>query len=67
MGFPTKVQLIKRQASQQWYITCPSALAQATDFTQGETVEWFVEGKSRRDGVAVRGLRRGRARLRAAV
>jgi hypothetical protein len=46
MGFPTKVQLIKRQASQQWYITFPSALAQAMDFSQGETVEWFVEDKS---------------------
>jgi hypothetical protein len=32
MGFPTKVQLIKRKASQQWYITFPSALAQAMDF-----------------------------------
>jgi hypothetical protein len=29
-----------------WYITFPSALAQAMDFTQGETVEWFVEDKS---------------------
>lgn len=46
MGFPTKVQLIKRQASEQWYINFPSALAQAMDFTRGETVEWTVEDKS---------------------
>ena len=46
MGFPTKVQLIQRQASQQWYINFPSALAQAMDFTRGETVEWIVEDKS---------------------
>ena len=46
MGFPTKVQIIKRQASQQWYITFPSALAQAMDFSPGETVEWFVEDRS---------------------
>ena len=46
MGFPTKVQLIKRQASEQWYINFPSALAQAMDFSRGETVEWFVEDKS---------------------
>jgi len=45
MGFPTKVQLIKRQASEQWYINFPSALAQAMEFTRGETVEWFVEDK----------------------
>ena len=46
MGFPTKVQLIKRQASEQWYINFPSALAQAMEFSSGETVEWFVEDKS---------------------
>jgi hypothetical protein len=46
MGFPTKVQLIKRKTSQQWYINFPSALAQAMDFSRGETVEWTVEDKS---------------------
>ena len=45
MGFPTKVQLIKRCASEQWYINFPSALAQALEFSRGETVEWFVEDK----------------------
>jgi len=45
LGFPTKVQLIKRPASEQWYINFPSALAQAMEFTRGETVEWFVEDK----------------------
>jgi hypothetical protein len=46
MGFPTKVQLIKRQSSEQWYINFPSAIAQAMGFTRGETVEWIVEDKS---------------------
>jgi len=46
MPFPTKVQLIKRQNSEQWYINFPSALAQAMDFERGETVEWIVEDKS---------------------
>lgn len=46
MGFPTKVQLIKRQASEQWYINFPSALAQAMEFARGETVEWIVENKA---------------------
>jgi len=46
MGFPTKVQLIHRKASQQWYINFPSALAQAMDFSRGETVEWSVEDKT---------------------
>lgn len=46
MGYPTKVQLIQRQASQQWYINFPSALAQAMEFTRGETVEWIIEDRS---------------------
>jgi hypothetical protein len=45
MGFPTKVQLIKRKDSEQWYINFPSALAQAMEFERGETVEWIVEDK----------------------
>ena len=46
MGFPTKVQLIKRQASEQYYINFPSAVAQAMEFFRGETVEWFIEDKA---------------------
>lgn len=46
MGFPTKVQLIKRQASEQWYINFPSAVAQALEFQKGESVEWIIEDKS---------------------
>jgi hypothetical protein len=33
MGFQTKVQLINRTSSEQWYI-------------KGEVVEWFIEDKS---------------------
>ena len=47
MGFPTKVQLIQRRDSQQWYINFPSAVAQAMEFTRGEIVEWIVEDKNR--------------------
>jgi len=46
MGYPTKVQLIQRKASEQWYINFPSALAQAMEFTRGETVEWIIEDRS---------------------
>lgn len=45
MGFPTKVQLIKRAASEQWYINFPSAVAQAMEFSRGEIVEWIIEDK----------------------
>lgn len=46
MGYPTKVQLIKRKQSEQWYINFPSAVAQVLDFERGETVEWSIEDKN---------------------
>jgi hypothetical protein len=46
MGYPTKIQLIKRKQSEQWYINFPSAVAQAMEFERGETVEWIIEDKS---------------------
>lgn len=45
MGFPTKVQCIKRKTSEQWYINFPSAVAQAMEFDQSEVVEWIVSDK----------------------
>ncbi len=42
MGFKTKVQLIQRQESQQWYINFPSACAQMMKFRKGEVVEWEI-------------------------
>ena len=46
MGFPTKVQVIQRKESQQWYINLPSAVAQAMEFQRGEIVEWIIEDRA---------------------
>lgn len=46
MGYPTKVQLINRKESQQWYINFPAAVAQAMDFRRGEVVEWVIADRS---------------------
>jgi hypothetical protein len=46
MGYPTKVQLIRRQDSQQWYINFPAAIAGAVEFTKGETVEWVIQDRN---------------------
>lgn len=46
MGYRTKVQLIKRAKSEQWYVNFPAQLAAAMEFERGEVVEWFVEDKS---------------------
>jgi len=47
MGYPTKIQLIKREKSKQWYINFPSAIAQAMEFKKGEIVEWLIENKKK--------------------
>ena len=45
MGFKTKIQLIQRKSSQQYYINFPSACAQVMDFRKGEIVEWELTAK----------------------
>jgi len=45
MGYPTKVQLIQRKDSHQWYINFPAPLAEAMEFTKGEVVEWIIQAK----------------------
>lgn len=45
MGYKTKIQLIDRGTSRQYYVTLPSAIAQAMDFKKGECFEWSVEDK----------------------
>jgi hypothetical protein len=45
MAFPTKVQLIQRKQSEQWYINFPSAIAQGMDFSKGEEVFWTIADK----------------------
>ena len=43
MGHSTKIQLIKRLKSEQWYVNFPAAVAQAIEFEQGEVVEWLID------------------------
>lgn len=47
MGYNTKIQLIKRQKSEQWYVNFPAAVAQAIEFEQGEVVEWLIDDYQR--------------------
>jgi len=47
MGYPTKVQLIRREkTADQYYINFPTAIAEAMDFEKGEVVEWVIEDKA---------------------
>jgi antitoxin component of MazEF toxin-antitoxin module len=43
MGNKTKVQLIKRQKCEQYYVNFPAAVAQEIEFTAGEEVEWLID------------------------
>lgn len=47
MGYPTTVQLISRQKTEQWYVNFPAAIARAMDFEKGEIVEWTIETRHR--------------------
>jgi hypothetical protein len=46
MGFPTKIQTIRRKSSEQWYINFPAALAQACEFEYGEMAEWVLQDRT---------------------
>ncbi len=45
MGYQTKVQVINRKYSKQYYIVLPVPLAQALEIEKGEKVEWIIKDK----------------------
>ncbi|HEY6293101.1 MAG TPA: hypothetical protein VI455_16235 [Terriglobia bacterium] len=46
MGYQSTVQVIRRGGkNRQYYLICPSPLAQALEMEKGEVVEWVVEDK----------------------
>jgi hypothetical protein len=45
MGYPTRVQLIQRKESEQWYINFPAPLARAMEFDKGEVIEWIIQDR----------------------
>lgn len=46
MGYKTKIQLIKRKESEQWYVNFPTQVAQIMEFNRGEEFEWTLVNKS---------------------
>ncbi len=62
MGYITKIQLIKREKSEQYYVNFPSAVAQAIELAAGEVVEWLIDDHQnlvlRRSDSAVAGLKK---------
>jgi len=45
MPYTTKVQLINRKQSEQYYVNFPAGLSHAMDFAKGERVEWSVHDR----------------------
>jgi hypothetical protein len=45
MGYPTKMQAVKRGKSWQWFVNFPAAIAAAINFKKSETVEWELIDK----------------------
>jgi antitoxin component of MazEF toxin-antitoxin module len=43
MGYSTKIQLIKRANSEQYYVNFPASVAQAIEIAPGEVVEWLID------------------------
>lgn len=46
MGYPTKMQAVKRGKSFQWFVNFPAAIAAAMGFKKSETVEWEIIDKN---------------------
>lgn len=46
MGYKTKIQLIKRKESEQWYVNFPTQVAQVMEFEKGEDFEWTLVNTS---------------------
>lgn len=46
MGYCVKIQKVERPTNQSFYLSFPSALAQALEIEKGETFEWIVENKN---------------------
>jgi hypothetical protein len=46
MGYKTRIQLIKRKKSEQWYVNFPTQVAQVMEFGKGEEFEWALVDKN---------------------
>ncbi len=45
MGYKTKIQLIERKNSEQWYVFFPMALARALELEKGEELEIVIKSR----------------------
>ena len=46
MGYACKVQKIRRETQNTYYINLPAAIAEALDIQKGEVLEWYIEDRN---------------------
>jgi len=46
MGYGCKVQRIKRETQNTYYVNLPAAIAEALEIEKGELLEWFIEDRN---------------------
>ena len=46
MGYPTKIQVVKRKYSDSYYVIVPVPLARALEIKKGERVEWVIKNRN---------------------
>ena len=46
MGYKTKIQVIQRKESEQWYVNFPTQVARVMEFQRGEEFEWSLIDKN---------------------
>lgn len=46
MGYACKVQKIKREKQNTYYVNLPAAIAEALEIEKGELFEWHVEDRN---------------------
>jgi bifunctional DNA-binding transcriptional regulator/antitoxin component of YhaV-PrlF toxin-antitoxin module len=61
MGYKTRVQRIDRKDNRQYYLMCPTALAEALELEKGEEIEWVIE---RKDYIVLKRTMPGKAKDR---
>lgn len=45
MGYKSKIQVIQRTSSRQFYLMIPAQTAEALELRKGEDIEWIIESK----------------------
>ena len=46
MGYNVKIQRVERKTTKSFYVNLPAAVAEASNITKGEEMEWIIEDRN---------------------